>query len=279
MVKFYWVVIMKSNFHSHTYLCGHASGKPIDYIEKAISEGFDRYGIADHAYLPEDVVKRRGEYPWLKYQMEKSDFSRYLSDINEAILIFGNQIEIYKGLEVEFSPNHEDYYQEMLKDLDYLILGIHFIYNGNAIMGTRGLKTKEELELYCQNAVLGMGSGYFKILAHPDIFMYSNKCFDEKAIEISRKIIEAAIKNDVILEINGAGLRKGLYEGEPYKYYPVKDFWKLVSEYKDAKVVIGLDSHNVVDLTDSTYQMALDLANECNIKLYEITKKDLNNKK
>lgn len=266
---------MKANFHSHTYLCGHASGKPIDYIEKAISEGFDRYGISDHAYLPEDVVKRRGEYPWLKYQMEKSDFPKYLADIDDAIKKFGNKIEIYKGLEVEFSPNHDDYYQEMLKNLDYLILGVHFVYNGNAIMGTRGLKTEEELDLYCQNAILGMESGYFKILAHPDIFMYSNSRFDDKAVLISRKIIEASIKNNVILEINGAGLRKGLYEGEPYKYYPVKEFWQLVSLYKEAKVVIGLDSHNVVDLIDSTYQMALDLANECNINLYEITKKTL----
>lgn len=261
---------MKMNLHSHTYLCKHASGKPVDYIKKAIDENFAIYGISDHAYLPESVKRRRTEYSWLNYQMEKNEFEKYISDVDEAIKIYGDQIQIYKALEVEYTLNNDEYYREMLSKLDYLVLGIHFLYNDNKIMGTRGLNNSpDELELYCQNAIDGMESGYFSIFAHPDIFMYGRDCFDQKAEEISRRMIKSAIKNKVVLEINCGGIRKGYYEGNPFKYYPVKEFWKIASEYEDLMVVIGLDSHNVSDLTDGTYEIAMDLAKEFNIKLID----------
>ena len=37
------------NFHSHTYLCGHAGGIPSDYVNEAIKNNFSVLGISEHA--------------------------------------------------------------------------------------------------------------------------------------------------------------------------------------------------------------------------------------
>ena len=40
---------MNYNFHTHTYLCGHATGLPEEYIQRAISCGIKHLGFSDHA--------------------------------------------------------------------------------------------------------------------------------------------------------------------------------------------------------------------------------------
>lgn len=263
---------MKYNLHSHTYLCHHAVGDIEDYIIKAIECNYKIYGISDHAYLPDNIIARRGEYPWLRYQMTKEEFYEYyLPTLDKVIEKYQNEIKIYKGIEVEYTFNNDKYYQELKSNLDYLILGIHFLVDkDNELMGTRGCKTIEELDLCCNTTIKAMESGYFDILAHPDIFMYSYPKFDSKCEEISRKIIESAIKNNVILEINCEGIRKALKEGlNPYSLYPNYEFWKIAKEYKDLKVIIGLDSHDPKQLSDETYNLALALVNDLNIKLYQ----------
>lgn len=268
---------MKTNFHSHTYLCGHATGHPTDYIKKAIELGFTSYGISDHAFLPESKVKRRTEYPWLSYQMSKEQFDNiYLNMLDEAISLYKDKINIYKGLEVEYNYNEEEYYNYLLDKLDYLILGVHFMEDEfRKIEGTRGIRGKQMLDLYAKTMIDGIKSGYFTIIAHPDIFMYSGIEFDSYVEKISRDIIETAIKYNVCLEVNCCGIQKGIREANyPYHFYPKYEFWKLVSEYKDAKVVIGFDSHNVSELENGNYEIALDLLKKLGIPLYHVNERD-----
>ena len=40
--------MMKNNYHTHHYLCGHAIGNVEDYVLVAIKEGFNEIGISDH---------------------------------------------------------------------------------------------------------------------------------------------------------------------------------------------------------------------------------------
>ena len=43
---------LKSNFHTHTFRCGHAKGDIKDYTKSAISFGFKNIGFSDHAFFP-----------------------------------------------------------------------------------------------------------------------------------------------------------------------------------------------------------------------------------
>ena len=40
--------MMKTNYHTHHYLCGHAKGNVEDYVLEAIKHGFTEIGISDH---------------------------------------------------------------------------------------------------------------------------------------------------------------------------------------------------------------------------------------
>ena len=44
--------MIKTNFHSHTFLCGHAGGAPIDYVIEAIKHNYTHLGISEHAPMP-----------------------------------------------------------------------------------------------------------------------------------------------------------------------------------------------------------------------------------
>ena len=42
----------KSNYHTHTYRCNHATGEDKQYVESAINNGYDLLGFTDHVMLP-----------------------------------------------------------------------------------------------------------------------------------------------------------------------------------------------------------------------------------
>ena len=52
------------NYHTHTYRCGHASGKEEDYVLAAIKLGIKRLGFSDHIILPQGYEQpgTRGSY-------------------------------------------------------------------------------------------------------------------------------------------------------------------------------------------------------------------------
>ncbi len=249
---------MKSNYHTHTYLCGHAIGEIEDYIKIALESGFCELGFSEHGYLPYSIEQKKNDYPWLEFHMKSSDFNPYLEMIDKMILKY-QKITLKKGLEVEYIYGEVNHYKYLLSKLDYLILGIHYIIDENGfVYGTRGNLSQKCLELYRKTAVDGMKSGYFNILAHPDIFLYDyhEEKLSDDIIVVIRSIIQSAIENDVYLEFNCGGIRKGNNENMPFKYYPKLEFWKIVSEYKDVKVIVGLDAHNPGDFIDKTFEIA-----------------------
>ena len=68
-------VRIKSNFHSHNYLCGHAVGTVSDYVKEAVACGLETIGISDHCNCP------YGGY----YNMPAGMESDYLSDRKSVV--------------------------------------------------------------------------------------------------------------------------------------------------------------------------------------------------
>ena len=257
---------MKTNYHSHTYFCGHAIGKSEDYIKNAIIEGYSEYGISDHGFLPDSIFNRMKEYPWLKFQMDRTSFADYLNDVNLIKEKYKNKIKVLAALEVEYVLGEDELYRSLLKNLDYLILGFHYcVKDNNEIMGTRGIKTEEELECYVSCVEKALKTGFFKIIAHPDIFLYDMDSFDERMKEASLRIIKAAVQNNVYLEFNLGGIRKGKIKERDVYHYPREEFWQLVSKEKDAKVIIGLDAHNPNDIFDDSRNIAIKMLKKCGV--------------
>ena len=43
--------MLKTNYHTHTYRCGHADGKDEDYVRQALGAGMYELGFSDHIML------------------------------------------------------------------------------------------------------------------------------------------------------------------------------------------------------------------------------------
>lgn len=251
---------MKTNYHTHHYLCGHATGNVFDYVLEAINHNFEEIGISDHGPIIADAFKR----------MTLNEFNDiYLKQIDEAINLYGHKIKIYKGLEIEYISCDINHYRRLLEKVDYLILGCHYYMDSLVLHGYSSytIDTHEKLESYTSLIENALDSGLFKILAHPDMFMYSYKTFDSFSILCTKRIIEAAKRNDVLLEFNAGGVRTSQHLNELNQVvYTIPDdnFWKLVSE-SGAKVIIGSDCHKPSELADEAFIKAHELAKSYNL--------------
>ncbi len=267
------------NFHTHIYLCKHATGNIEDYAKKAIFLGYKTLGISDHGPLNEFHLKQFNtrRMSMLEYQ------NTYLKELEDNKKKFENKLTILGAVEIEYYQDMKNIYQQMTKELDYLILGQHKIVLPNGtIKKIYNCDCKEDLEAYTNNVIDGLNSGFFSILAHPDIFMMFYKKWDNSAILSSKRIIEAAIQNNVVLEINANGIRKEKIQIEENKYswpYPRTEFWSLLKDYPEAKVIVSDDAHKVENLCDQATVEAYQFAKKLNIQLYTKLSESLKIKK
>lgn len=247
--------MMKTNYHTHHHLCGHATGNVEDYILEAIKNNFDEIGISDHGPINAEAFNR----------MTYDEFQNiYLVELNDAIKKYSNKIKILKGLEIEYVRGDEDYYRELLKVLDYLILGPHYYIGEKVLHGHTAyqVKTHEQLLRYTELMEDALDTKLFKIIAHPDLFMHGYRVFDSFAEECALRIAKAAIRNNLLIEFNAGGIRNNRYydeNGNPDYAVPNDGFWKTVSK-TNAKVIVGSDCHKPTELDDEYFNFAKELA-------------------
>lgn len=255
--------MLKTNYHTHTYLCNHAEGLPIDYVKKAIKLGYTQIGISDHG-----PIKR----PWQDRMSMKEFYQIYLPNLEEAISQYGSKIQILKALEMEYYPWMHAHYETLLTKLDYMILGQHYIWYNEKEYNIYHKLTKDLILAYKNNVIKALETGYFKILAHPDLYCFSYLDWDDTCAEVARDIIEACIKHNVYLELNANGARKGYILNDQFEKtwtYPRLEFWRIVSEYKDAKVLLNDDAHYFRHLYDSATKKVIAFAKELNLTIEE----------
>ena len=125
---------------------------------------------------------------------------------------------------------------------------------------------------YRDNCIMAMESGLFNTIVHPDIFMYHYKNingerkFDDAAIEVTKAIVECAIKNNIYIEINcNKIVGDDIYEW----VYPYISFFEIAKKYKDAKFIIGLDAHKPERLKGKHLDKCLRFVKDLGIKVEE----------
>lgn len=251
-----------ANYHTHCEMCHHAKGTIEAYVKKAIEFNFKTIGISDHA--PFDFLND------FSLRMSESELPSYLKQIDDSINKYHHKIKIYKGLEIEYFKNKDQVYEDHLDELDYLILGQHYLEKEDQLMSTYHCHSNDDFILYKETVIEAMSKGYFKILAHPDIFLYNHGELTKDEIGICKEIIEAAKKYNVLLEYNANGLRRKKHEvdGKLFYRYPRDDFWKLVSD-ANAPTIISADAHKPDQLKDDAIKLAIKKMNELSIVVEE----------
>jgi histidinol-phosphatase (PHP family) len=244
------------------YLCRHASGTVEDYVLEAIKNNFDSLGMSDHAPWNELIDR--------SVRMKMSDYPIYLRELNKVCKKYSDKINIYKGLEIEYFNGKNDYYKNLLEELDYLVLGQHYIEIGSQLVSTYRIYTIKELTIYKDTIIKAIDSGYFKFIAHPDLFLFSQKELSEEVLGIAEEIIVAAKKKNVPLEINANGVRRGkiMVHGEERYRYPRLEFWQLVKKH-NAPCIISSDAHKPEYLYDEAVLETVEFARHLSLTVEE----------
>lgn len=231
-----------TSFHTHTEICGHAKGLPLEYVLKAEKDGCKELGFSDHCPYP--AVLGPG---WDDCRMNVSQLDFYVSEVKKAADAVN--FPVHLGFECEYDRNFINWYKEELKGrcgAEYLVFGPHWVTVGNDHPYIPEIKhDKKLLYKYTDQVIEGIQSGIYSFLAHPDLFMQGWKEWDEDAESCLKNILDCAIDQNLPVEINGLGMNKGIIQtSRGVRYgYPYYEFWQMVQS-SQARVICNSDAHD-----------------------------------
>lgn len=275
--------MMKTNFHTHTYRCGHAIGDEEAMIKSAINNGIEEIGFSDHIPLPNYRLHILKGIPYTlkdlksfkvaiktiisngpSMRMPYHNKKFHLDEVRKLKKEYKDQITIYQGFEAEYFVEYLDYYQKLLdsKEVDYLILGNHFNkYSVHTCYYGKPEITDEEIINYKNDLLKAMDTDLFSYIAHPDLFMIGKVRFDSLCKSITQEICQKALEKDIPLEINAGGIRRGIrnIDGETLYPYPNSHFFEIVGKM-GCKVILGIDAHDPKDFNDKAFALLNEFA-------------------
>jgi histidinol-phosphatase (PHP family) len=223
---------MSFNFDTHvhsTFSCD-AKDSLEDMVNSAINKGFKYICFTEHVdYNPRD------------YGYGFYNFEAYSNEIERLRDKFSYNIEILKGIEFSEPQLYKsEFEKELNRDYDMVMVGLH--WTDDKFYGERVLLQKyspeEILEKYFKDLKEVVSIGGFDVLAHFDFpkRYYGRHDSDNSIIEIILKIL---IRNNIVLEINSSGFRKGYN-------YTLPEF-SIIDKYLNFggnRITLGSDSHS-----------------------------------
>jgi histidinol-phosphatase (PHP family) len=207
-------MMLPADYHTHTPLCRHATGEPIELAAQAARAGLLELGFSDHNPMPQDDFD--------DWRMRASDLDVYVEKVEQARRKYPN-LMIKLALEVDYLPGYEDWVRDLAHrhPWDYLIGSVHYVSPSWAIDNPLQLsqwKSRDPFEVwtaYFERLTMAAESGLFDIIGHADLC--KKFCFYPKqdCTQLVNRFLEAALKHNVAIELNTAGLRKECKEIYP----------------------------------------------------------------
>lgn len=248
-------VHISSNYHTHNYLCGHAGGKVCDYVRVAVENGMERIGISDHCASPLNP-----DVPYMTPETMQRD---YFPQFDKAEKRYGDKIEILRGAEIEYFAGYDDYYAELLRSLDYLVLGQHeYLHDGKLKNSFCDGVDEKNVVAYFDNVIDGLGSGHFAILAHPDLIFYRRPDITPKIVDAFDAVVRTAKRCGVALELNANGIRNHLFK------YPGDLLVELCKKH-GAEAIVSSDCHHYNEMCDEYMKRLCSYAQKQGLKIID----------
>ncbi len=223
-----------SDYHTHSARCGHASGRPVDYVRAARALGLAGIGIADHLPLLPQYQPQ--------VTMKMSDLPGYVDEVLALKADFPGYVLL--GVEADYRPHTVSDVGALLDScpFDYVIGSVHClgdwaVDDPRAISGYADRDIDEVWVEYLGLVGDAAESGLFTLMGHIDLvkkFGYRpTRVLDE---ELGR-LAERLAKSGVLVEINTAGLHKPVGEA-----YPDPDLLRRLRE-AGVPITFGSDAH------------------------------------
>ena len=225
------------DIHNHTPLCNHATGSIEEFTKNAIEKKIDIFGFSDHAPMKFDD----------KYRMNFEQMNQYEAQVLHVKEKYKSKIEILLGYEVDYIKGYID--ERITKaSVDYLIGSVHFLngwgFDNPEFIGEYKNQDIDKIWEDYFEAIKEMAkSNLFDIVGHIDLIKLF-KYLPKKEIKIiAKNAIKAIKKANMVVEINGAGLRKPINE-----IYPSSDIMELLVDF-DIPITFSSDAHKVEDIS------------------------------
>ena len=236
-----------ANYHTHTYRCGHAIGTEEEYVRAALDAGWQVLGFSDHIPWPYE-----NGFSNPQTRMPLSELAEHLRILRELRERYRDSIRLYIGFECEYFPAYLPWLRALCarEKTDYLLLGNHFDRTDDGGLYYGVCTEPAHIRSYTENTLLGMETGLFRYLAHPDLPLMNYPVFDGEAERMSYALCRRAKELQMPLEYNLQGVRhkqSGYAEGVGY---PCAAFWRIAAELGNTAIV-GVDAHSPDALRDS----------------------------
>ena len=227
---------LPADYHTHTPLCRHATGEPVELAAQAVRVGLAEMGFSDHNPMPKDDFD--------DWRMKASDLDTYVDKVETARRAFP-QLSIKLALEVDYLPGYEDWVRELAArhPWDYLIGSVHYVSADWAIDNPHQLaqwKNRDAMEVwtaYFERLTMAAESGLFDIIGHADLCKKFRFYPKQDCAPLFSRFIEAARRTGVAIELNTAGLRKDCKE-----IYPSLPILRLAAQ-AGVGITFGSDAH------------------------------------
>ncbi|NHM30612.1 histidinol-phosphatase HisJ [Neobacillus terrae] len=262
--------MVKKDGHIHTPYCPHGTKDSFEeYIEKAISMGFEEISFTEHAPLPYGFIDT---VPEKDSAMDIKDLEGYFEDIEKLKERYSGKIRINCGLEVDFIEGFEEETKSLLNyagnGIDDAVLSVHFLKHGKDYQcldyspalfesmirehGSIDLLYKNYFRTVLASVMADIGPFKPKRLGHITLIRKFHKKFPQSEQYRNEifAILLAMKKHNCELDYNGAGTAKPLCR-EPYPpEWIVREALRL-----NIPLVYGSDAHQSKDLGQGLEEM------------------------
>ncbi len=226
--------------HLHTRFSEDSNEDPENCIRKAISLNMEDIWFTDHY----DIDFPGGGFSF--------DADRYFKELYELKEKYSDKISVHIGVELGLKKDINDKIQALINKypFEYRIGSVHLMDDKDPYEREKfDMTDREFYRRYFETALdcLENCTG-FDTFGHIDyVVRYGYEkdraySYSENA-DIIDEILKHLIKNNIALEVNTAGLRKGLKYVHPYP-----EILKRYRELGGENIVMGSDAHKAEDI-------------------------------
>lgn len=227
--------LIPPDYHSHTILCKHAEGIPLDYARSAKANGLTSMAATEHAPAPEPFS------PGIRMAMD--DFGLYHQWIREANSVEG--IDVLLGIEADYYDQCEPFLEKWLAEhpFDYVLGSVHFLaYHRERDHALEGIWDSDDLEgiwsRYFARIQRLADSRLYDVAAHLDLPKKYKPVPDQAIVEQTVKpALDRIAEAGMGIEINTSG-----FNHQANEQYPSVTILAWACE-RGIPISFGSDSH------------------------------------
>lgn len=222
------------DYHIHSNFSADCETPMEDTIKQAIAKGYTDICFTEHIDY---------DYPDPTIEFEL-DISRYSEKIQEMNIVYGDAIQIHKGVEIGLQPHLLSRYEQLMNEetFDFVLCSIHTVQKQglHARDLFKGRTVEEAFRLYYEDLLYCVQRfTNYDVLAHIDLVKrYTDKASADQCLDLIEKIFKTIIPQGKGIEINTSSYRYGLQYS-----MPSSDILALYKSCGGSIITLGSDSH------------------------------------